>query len=603
LQPLLVLVGVALLCGLAGGIPRLGSTILGAIRGYPSGPFARAGDVDWAAHAVSLVSLTVAVGIGAWAGGWIGRRLPLSWAHGRRLGAAGSAVFATIVLALSDWAENAVWLAQLPTGPGITTVASEAFPAVLVWALVVALVAGGTVRLVHRGRPGWSTVVAVLGSIAALEMTAIVAGRSVALFEHVPLATGPWWFPLTLLDQDSLAVVGDQGGQPGSMGTVVMIVAGTLRPLLVATAFVLTYGVRASRAPAPTAVLVAARFVRAEPAPPLLRNFGLTIIGLGVALWTYALAVLTPQLADVALVDEIQSWELHLWAQEIREASVLIVVLGLVIASASRGPVLLPAMGVVMALLAADSMIDAADVRGPGVVAATMSLAVAVAAVGWWLSGVLGGHRNVATQEMRRRLAWAAILAALCAPALFAHASSPGSLTPAGYPAGVAIAAGLLVLVAGGAAVAVRGGGRKLAGLVGVPVLVLAGLGALSGGSVSWLVYAATLGLPSAAITLAVMTLRRGRGSVTRWSLLGIGAIVLAVPIVFVQLAMASLGGAPLIRAAGYGNPVDGLPYFPGAVIVAVPLAVLAAFHAVPRSKPTTAAEPAGTGEVGLASA
>jgi len=91
-----------------------------------------------------------------------------------------------------------------------------------------------------------------------------------------------------------------------------------------------------------------------------------------------------------------------------------------------------------------------------------------------------------------------------------------------------------------------------------------------------------------------------------RWSLIGIGAIALAVPIVFVQLAMASLGGAPLMRAAGYGNPVDGLPYFPGAVIVAVPLAVLAAFRAVPRSRPITdaePAEPAGTGEVGLASA
>jgi len=63
---------------------------------------------------------------------------------------------------------------------------------------------------------------------------------------------------------------------------------------------------------------------------------------------------------------------------------------------------------------------------------------------------------------------------------------------------------------------------------------------------------------------------------------------------VYAQLVAGALAGQPLIRAAGYGNPPDGLPFFPGAFIVAVPLAVLIAIRIVPGARSVAQeAEPA----------
>jgi hypothetical protein len=287
------------------------------------------------------------------------------------------------------------------------------------------------------------------------------------------------------------------------------------------------------------------------------------------------------------VIDEIHSWELHLWAQELREAAIVLAVLGLLMMLSSRGALLLPGLLVTAALVTVDSMVDAVDAGGPAVLTGLFGLGTTVVAAGWWLGGFLAGRgasRGIAGPEVRRRLAGVAAVAALCAPALFFHATS-GSPTPAGFPAGTAVAAGMLAVVAGVAATAARPDGLPIAvaaPVVGAPALLMttAGLGA---GTTGELWYVVPLGLPFAAFTLAIVTMRAGRRSVLRWVATGLVAVALSMPLVLGQLVLAQPVGTRLMQAAGYGT-VDGMPLLPGAVIAGALLAALFAVRVAPRS-------------------
>ncbi|MFC6022815.1 hypothetical protein ACFP2T_42510 [Plantactinospora solaniradicis] len=646
LQPLLMLLGAPLLCGiLAGVFPMLGSTVLSMARGYPSGygPDGGAG-VDWAANAVSLAGLAVAAGTAGWLGAWLGRRLPVAWAHRTRLGVAGSAVLAPVVMASGALALYTAGRAQSDLRPqeGVTILESEPVLPVLLWVVLIAPLAGAVAVawFVRRGRRRVLAIAgAVVGGLVALDLTAIVAGWHAAVAENVAFGTAPWWFPLTLLDREGSGVSFGRVEQGYvASETVVMIVANTLHPLLAATAFVLCYGVSAGRrlnpatAPAPSPAPVAAPAPASPPgpaptAPPAavaadgtsavrLQRFGAAVAAIGLGLWTYGLTVLTPGLAEVAAVDEVQSWELHLWAQELRQGGVVLAVLGLLVAAAGRGPVLLPGL-LGAALLPLDSFLDAADLTGPSTVPGTFGIGVAVLAIGWWLSGALadptghpatpgrdghpatpGGDGHPATPggdvdpATRRRLAWVSAVAALCAPALLSRASGPEALTPVGYPAVTAITVGMFAVLAMVTALAVRGSRLPLAiavPVVGTPVLLMVTLGGLTGG-IAWEIgYAAALGPVLAAIVLAVMTMRRRPRAVLRWAVVGFSAVVFGLPLMYAQFVLASPAGEPLMRAAGYGRPVDGLPFLPGAVLVAIPLAVVLATRIVPPPSPSDA--------------
>ncbi|MBE1492702.1 hypothetical protein [Plantactinospora soyae] len=648
LQPLLMLLGAVLLCLiLATVFPRLGSMLLSLARGYPSSyrPDGGAG-IDWAATAVALAGLAVAAGTAGWLGAWSGRRLPVDWAHRTRLGVAGSAVIAPIVMAGGTLAMYVASRAGSDLTPqeGVTILEAEPVLPVLLWVALLAPLAGATAWIIHRVRRRVLAVtVAVLGGLVALDLTAIVAGRHAAIAENVDFDTALWWFPMTLLAPDGGAgSFGPVGQGSWAIETVVMIVTNTLHPLLTATAFVLCYGVSAARprldpatapapapAPAPASTGTTAAAVPVDgPSAVRLQRFGLAVVAIGLGLWTYGLTVLTPGLSEVAAVDEVQSWELHLWAQELRQAGVVLAVLGLIVAAAGRGPVLLPGLLGGAVLLPLDSFLDAADLTGPGTVPGTLGLGVAVLTTGWWLSGVLGDqggratprgrsepavppgpagatYRQVPLPEVRRRrLAWVSAMAALCAPALLARASGPDALTPAGYPTVTAITVGMLTALAMVTALAVRGDRLPLAvavPAVGTPVLALVVLGGLTGGLAWEIGYAAALGTVLVAVVLAVMTMRRRPRAVPRWIAVGIGAVVLGPPLMYAEFILASPAGEPLMRAAGYGRPVDGLPFLPGAVLLAVPLAVVLATRVVPSSpsrvRPTFVPSPRGHDE------
>ncbi|MGW0436100.1 hypothetical protein ACWDV4_26580 [Micromonospora sp. NPDC003197] len=601
-QPVLMLLGAAVFCSLLVGlVGGLGNWVLEMIRGYriPSDEF------DWVCGATSVASLAIATVAAALIGGWLGRRLPIGWAHRTRLAAAGSAVLAPVVLAIGVQVQHLVSLSRhdIPDDGTVTMIGPEPFPAVVLWAALVAPLAGYAVRLRRRGRRRQAAWIVVLGSFVALELTAIVAGQLAAAIEGVSFATSAWWFPFSLLGYDdrSTSLPALLGADALAIDIVLTAVAGTMRPLLACTAFAVGYGIRASRAsvaevlrapvsvpPARSAATAGAAWVVPGPA---FRTFGLAVIAFGLALWAYVSTVLTPGLVEVAAVDEVQSWELHLWAQELREAAIVLAVLGLLVSAAGRGPVLLPGLFVATALLVADSMIDRFDLGGLSLLPGVFGLGVAVLAVGWGLSGVLAGDRNdsrVSEPVVRRRLAWVSVVAALCGPALFARTWSD-SIMPMGYPASTAIAVGAFAAVAVLAAVAVRPGrlpktARAL--LVGGPALLMGTLGALLG-TVAVAFVGAGLGLLLVALTLAIMTLRSGRWVTLRWSAVGLVALLLGLPVAFAQIVLGSLVGHWLFAAAGYGTPVDGLPALPGAVIIAVPLAVLLAWRVVPRPTPS----------------
>lgn len=641
LQPLLMLLGVNLLCVILTSVfPTFGAMLLTLVRGEPTGYGPDGGaDIDWTANAISLAVLTAAAGTAGWLGAWLGRRLPVAWAHRTRLGVAGSAVVAPIGLAAGSLALHLATLARLDVDEqeGVTIMTSRPVLPTLLWIVLVAPLAGAVAWVVLRRRRRVLAVAgAVVGGLVALELTAMVAGLHAAIIEDVELGTAPWWFPMTLLDPQgggiSRALIGQD---PVAAETVVMIVANTHRPLLAATAFVLCYGVAAGRRPRPapapapaqssatatattttaaTATTAAAAAVDADgPSAIRLQRFGILVAAIGLGLWTYGLTVLTPGLSEVAAVDEVQSWELHLWAQELRQAGVVLAVLGLLVTAAGRGPVLLPGLFGAAVLLPLDSLLDAADLTGPEMVPGTLGIGVAVLTIGWWLSGLLAGpnghagapgpdggtyRRIPGTGARRRRLAWVSVAAAMSAPALLARASEPGVLTPLGYPIVTAITVGMFAVLALVAALAVRGGRLPLAAavpVVGTPVLLLVTLGGLTG-EVSWKIgYAAALGPLLVAIVLAVMTMRRRPWAVPRWAAVAFGAVLLGLPLMYAQFFLAVLAGEPLMLAAGYGRPVDGLPFLAGALLLASSVAVVLATRVVPPPAPAQASpEPVG---------
>lgn len=595
-RPLLMMLGAALGCRmLASGVPTLGSAILTRVRGYPSdlGPSWHAGTVDWAADAVTVLALAAAVGVAGWAGGYIGSRLPVSWAHRGRLGAAGSVAIAVPTVAAGLLAIDSAFSAQLDLGSdGGTVLIGQPLGPDVVWAVLFTPLAVVAVRLFGRGRSRQALLVAVLGGLAVLEVAAMVAGRHAATVEGLDFSTSPSWFPLTLLDPRGSGVrLGPVHQGDVASETVVALIATMLRSLLVATAFVTGYGLRAGRATASAGVPARAAALAGTVArPPSRRLFGLVAGGAGLVLWAYTVAILTPGPASAGIWDEAlgQVAELHLWAQEIRESGILLAVLGLLVALAARGPVLVPGVVTAAGLLTADVMIDRAGLTGPRAFAGAFAVGVALLAMGWWISGAVatqGSDGAIADPEVRRRLAWVATVAALCAPALFARAGLTGSGASPGHPVASAAAAAMLAAVAGVAAVAARAGRLPSAvtiPAVGLPILVMAGIGALTGTGSGEPAYGVLLGVPFVAGICAIMAAHRRRGAAVRWAVTGVAAVVLAIPAMYAQLLAAALVGHSLIRAAGYGNPPDGLPFFPGAFIVAVALAVLIAVRTVP---------------------
>ncbi|MEJ3749875.1 hypothetical protein WEI85_42275 [Actinomycetes bacterium KLBMP 9797] len=553
-QPILMLLAVPLLCqALTFGLPKLGEMLL-----------ERGAAAPWAYRMVSIAGLVVSAVLFGLAGGWLGRRLPVRGttpatpsvpaatpatpsvpaatpsvpaATPTTPSVLATALIAPLVLAAGfaviGWAQ---W-ASLPDDPGdgtVVTVAPVPVAASLWWGVALAALAAAVLKLRR-----WRWLAAGAGGLLLFDVAGVFAGWHLSTAVGVPRAGAPWWF-FQSFQYDRLT--GD---------AVPMVVAQTVWPLLVATAFVARYIAAARHAPEP--------IVAPEAEAPRHQRLGLGVIAAGLALWGCASAALPGRIAAVAVVDEVLSWELMLWAHELRQAAIVVAVLGLVVALAGRAAVWPVALLAGAALLAVDAVVDRSDGAGP----IALSGGVAIVAAAWWLGGA-----SPARASGRRHLAQVAVVAAFCAPGLFFQTGWHGTV-PAAFPVLTGVVVATALTVAGLTAVAARPRpvrpGTRIAVVAG-PVVLAVALVTVGFG------YAFALGLPFVAYYLAVLAPDRSRFARVATP---VAAVLLAVPVAYLQLMPAQLVGGPLMAAAGYGTPVDGLPIFAGVVAMAIPLAAL----------------------------
>jgi hypothetical protein len=315
-----------------------------------------------------------------------------------------------------------------------------------------------------------------LGAFVAADVAAFTASVRAAGMLHIGRESGLLWLPLSYLPDGFTGIgplipAGTTRIGTGSIGSDQPFPALSLLlplsvevavPLLMCSAFVLVAALRL-RPQSVTAV------DRAEPSPQprpvaswlpgLVRPLAVTAAVLGLAVWAA-----TTGLAGSAPDDVFRSN-----AFQVQFAAALLTVLGVAMCSVGRELVVLPAVGLMVALLAAGAIAARTGWTGAGATTALAAGGVVAAAVAWWV----GEHlpRPVAPETAgRRALVGIAVIGALAAPTavsvsdIFAnHAwirDAFGATAPSSPPALLAVAsvgvAALLLATALVAAVASR---------------------------------------------------------------------------------------------------------------------------------------------------
>ncbi len=341
-------------------------------------------------------------------------------------------------------------------------------------------------------------------------------------------------------------------------------------------------------------------------------HIGLACAIIGAAIWAFTVAITTPAAAKAenaaeaaqsvgseASPTDLTGGELHLWAQELREAAIVLAVAGLLFAiHRFRGAALISVItgGI---LLIADLVIDSHDGSGGRL---AISIAAAAALLGLLAFGFAQGVGERSRHKQRPTLVMLAVIAAYCAPAVFIHtpsrqnteflmshtpASYMGFLFPIGLYLGTAIVAVALAALAGFSAVLCIQPQPRVgvaACIVGVPVAIVGAIGASTGmglysnfaGDAASQATAA-LSLPLAAAAVLLMQAHSGKLRRLRFRIALIaGSVLLAVPMALFAMLAAFVFGERLMNAAGYSFPADGAPYLPGALLFAVILGFLA---------------------------
>jgi hypothetical protein len=588
-RPLFIFAFAAVFCGvLARGTSVLGETVLEMVRGYPSGvgPSFHPGRIDWGTHLAQFAALVVAAGFAILIGRWLGHRLPFPWAHRTRLGAAGSAVVAPFGLLL-----GIALMSLVQIMPELGYALPPTIPAAAVFAVGMAWLGWRVTGHRHAGRKVRARLTAAVGSLVLLDAVGIVAAVITSVKDDIPLWTGPAWFPLSLLDPNGSGFefgMREQGFVASH--AVVGAAASSTRVLTVAAVLLWAYNrnvrEREARISLPTHV----------PLPRTARLGG-GVAAVALLIWGYAAAAVTPALT--AEVDSVG--EFHIWAQEIRLGALVAAVLGLSLVLAGRAAVVVPGLLAFAGLMTVDSIVDSRDLAGPVVGVAIVLIGLAVLLVAFAAGRFLGGGR-VDGVAARRTAAGVAILGALSGPALFFQA--PESDLPS-LPRGLAVVTGidvfLLLLAACWAAFAVRTPLRPRWAAVTVTAVIAGGLGALGFFTLTGLLVLKAGGfaqLPVGAVLLLVMGWPRR--SVWKWLLIFASSVLLAIPMVYLDL-MVSVGVAGvLFGVAGYTFPADGLPFFSGAVLVGWALAgllsLLIARELPPSPSPALAPSPTPSG-------
>ncbi len=582
LQPLLALFGYGLLCVAMGllVVPFATLIIIQTVLGRPEQP---SPTFNWPGNTISVAVIAVTAvamfGIGRRAG----MRRHVQWAHRGRLSRAGSAVVAPAFVIGAAVVVSALQRAGGLTDPrsGTGLPVSDDIVAYTFWAICFTVIAPVAVSVRH----GW--LIAALGTLVTLDVAAIIAVLSSARENAVSPGSAPLWFPVALFDLKDSGIYFEQVGQGVvEAGAVVYAALDPVRTCVFASAFVLGYAFAARVAtprPAPvsTRALMSARAIHPRPGWR-----GWVVVGAGLTLWTYALIVLTAAAAGT----NDGKGKNHLWAHEIRQTAILIVVTGLVLAIAGRGAVLLPALLTGGMLWGIDSLFDALDATSTPAAVLAFGLGVIVVYTAWRLG------RNLATDAtaVRRALAGFAVFAAFCAPAITMHVGFASDRESAkGLPeqfwVASIVAIGLLAFAALLCASAVHGRTNWIWVTV---IAVLAALGATL--PFVWPSFAIA-GLPLAVVTAWFTRPGGSARSVGLWMLILLGALIAAIPISYVQVFAGLLAGRFLVAFAGYSHS-DAFPFLAGAILVGAGLATIVAPRLVPR-QPTieTVTRPAHT--------
>lgn len=521
---------------------------------------------QWLNHLVGAV-ITL-----AWcllAGRWLGRRWP--FARTGRFGDAGPAALAPLAFA------PMVLLGALPGGE--LPYLSGVLAGLLIWAIGTAAIGVAAVRAAGRARAAALVLIGVplISALAAVAST-------------VPFALSTRNFTATMVASLTM------GWAPPEFEEIVDGVSSRTfyyqgpwaLTLACFAAFTLAYGfgaLRPRRKPAPPQVVARER----TPVPVAVVTAGAGALVVALIGWAYTLAVLTPGMQDVSASAPMPGGdgELSMWTAELRATTILLAMLGMLVATADRrfGPAATLLVGAGLTL--ANAVLHRMDVTGLGGLRLALLIGVVPVVAGWFVAG--GALHGRPPGAARRRVTVGVLMAASVLP-LITLQGTPGVNHPF-LPLGLKVTtiglavAGILLAVIPALALSRRPVPAWAAALLLVAPVALAVVTGLippprTEDEPTLTTVAAFAGPPLAIVCLALLrrhrARRRGR-TVAVWTALTVAAIpgtmlaflVGGLLLIFVPNLVFDIDGS--------GYSFDGLSFVPGTATLLLPLAALAA--------------------------
>ena len=556
--------------------------------------------------------IVLAVGIMGWIGTVAGRR-GFTWVH---WSPAKSAIACTAPLGIAMW----LVLGMSPYGFRSSQWVDPGFAA-LAWIMVSAGTVTLALRLIAAGRRAAAWISGIAGSLVAVDLAAIAGGLRTASQVDADYGHVLAWFPLsmvsnTLVNFGSYVVPPTPAGPPPDYPYPSIALLGTVGPLagslLLCSAFVIGYAMRAARADVPVvpaaAVEPAAADTASEPVTRVIGWAGATGVAIGWAVLVY-LSVANPRF--LAADGTIFNATGPVWYRVI---TMLLIAAATAMTWAGRGPVALPAIGTFVVLFASDGVINRMTSRGSVAGPVMLIVCAATLAGARWLTGrlavrhtaTMSGARDADTST-RRALVGVAVLGALAIPT----AVNISELTPSGLVVAEYADGAVLWLLAITAALASRRTPlRRLATIayVVVPLAVVVGFTAMTTGS-GLLYYPRATFFIQAPLAVVVLAAARWRATAAdderpprwrsplAWALYGIGAAVASVPVSdMLQYSGRSFTDLVTRLDPGPADQFSGIgelnPSLAGQLVLAIALAVVAARWTFPAGNDGALPEP-----------
>jgi hypothetical protein len=461
-------------------------------------------------------------------------------------------------------------------------------PAVAVWTVLTTLTLGLATRVAASGRRRLGLSAATVGTVVALECAAALGSLHAATTLRLGLGSAPAWFPLALLPggtagfgrlpADAAAALGGRA-QPGAATHASDILLGNasamVGPLLLCSAFVVAYAMRVTggAVPAPAADDGP---VSADDGPaPVSRPIGAAALGLGgagLAIWV-SLAAVVDGPGPAARGD----------VGPLRTAALVLTVSALAVVLAGRGPVVVPSIGAFVVLSAADRVAGRAEWHGPAAAVGLAALGAATVYAGWLACVELARPGAEAGAGRRRRLVAVAVLAALAVPtAESGQPPAPGGVVALGCL--LAVLTWVLAITAAAASRRTPLGRVSTLTAIVAPLVLLVlvttapGIGTRPYEMHMSLLIRVLLAVAALAVAGWDGSARRARRAAA-WSLLGLGAALLSLPVSDALRLSDELVGTTVARIA-HNTTVFGFGFASTAVgqlALAVLLGVLAA--------------------------